>query len=248
MPVEGMRADGTPESAFAFLAFAWRRKWVVVLTAIIVSALGYLYYLRQEPVFESGLQAIVIKPPEPFGRRIGDAGLAPEQLDMILTSARVVKAAVGEHQLDKLPGLSQTSDPARKIRRGLSVRSRTAEMEGQDIRNRHQGRIMMLNYRSPYRENCPKVLVAVMEQFQIFLGETDQMVSQEMVDLIEQARVQLDEEVAAAREKYLDFRYSAPPAATKQRCAWCSVVSGITSILLWVRSDQALTKRSSIWK
>ena len=128
---EGMRSDGSQESAFAFLAFAWRRKWVVVLSIFIVSALGYLYYLRQAPIFQSDLQAIVIKPSTPFaGTVFADVGLSTAQLDMIMTSARVVRAAISEHQLDKLPGLVEETDPTRKIVRGLSVRSRTADVEG----------------------------------------------------------------------------------------------------------------------
>ena len=50
-----LRPDGTPESAFGFLLFIWRRKWVVVLALVISSGLGYLYYSNQTPVYRSRL-------------------------------------------------------------------------------------------------------------------------------------------------------------------------------------------------
>ena len=59
------RPDGTAESAFGFLLFIWRRKWVVILALIISSGLGYLYYSNQTPVYRARLQARSVRPPSP---------------------------------------------------------------------------------------------------------------------------------------------------------------------------------------
>ena len=194
------RSDGNPESAFGFLLFIWRRKWVVVLALIISSGLGYLYYSNQTPVYRSRLQATIIRPPSPLGTPVG-IDQSTKQQTTIVKSRRIVNAAINEHQLQNLPGIAGVADPAAKIIAGLSVNQEDGGA----------GSILTVTYTSEHREECPKVLMAVMEQFQVFLGDTYQLVSQEVVDLIEQARAQLDTEIGEARQQYLDFRYTAPP-------------------------------------
>lgn len=203
---QGRTLDFSPppaqqESTWAFLAFAWRRKLLVVFGVVVALGFGYLHFLRQAPTYQSSAQILVVRQQAslPVQGVNVDTGYTAIH-ETLLRSPVIISQAIEKHDLASLPSLRGKGNPAGTIIGGLGVSGTTSPT----------GDVIRFTYRSAAREDCPKVLNAIIEAYQDFLGETYQNVSQEAFDLITQAKDQLDDQISKAEEEYRKFRYEAP--------------------------------------
>jgi capsular exopolysaccharide synthesis family protein len=189
------------ESAWAFLAFAWRRKLLVVFGIVVALGLGYLHFLRQTPRYQSSAQILVVKQQAslPIQGVNVDTGYSAIH-ETLLRSPVIVSQAIEKHDLASLPSLRGPSSPVGTIIGGLGV-SGSGSPTGDVIR---------FTYQSESRDDCPKVLEAIIEAYQDFLGDTYQSASQETADLISQAKDELNRQISTTEEEYRKFRYESP--------------------------------------
>jgi len=54
-------APESQESGWAFLGFAWRRKWLIAFAIVVALALGYLHFLKQPAMYQSSAQMLIVK-------------------------------------------------------------------------------------------------------------------------------------------------------------------------------------------
>ncbi len=205
--MEGLPRNSLPvseqpeESSWAFLGIAWRRKWIVLLMVLVGAGLGYLRFRQSEPVYESVAQLLVVR----NNSVLPVSGIKTdtrydETLDAVFRSPRVIGKAVERLDLDRLPSLKNSGSPVNRIISGLE----STVSEGRN------GEIVQFSYRSQDRAECPQVLKAVLDVYVEFLGESRRSQYEDTIDLITQAKEQLDRELTTLETDYYAFRDSAP--------------------------------------
>lgn len=200
-PIEFAGGAESTESGWAFLGFVWRRLWLVLLAVVVGLGLGYLHFLQQPPEFQSTARMLIVR----NRSNLPIPGMQPqahydEIHEELLRSPVIVSNAIQSHDLGSLPSMRGSGNPASRIISGLRVSAQTG----------NTGDLISFTYRSDNAEECPRVLVAVVEAYRDFLGETHQNVSQETVELITQAKDVLDRQIMETQRLYQEFRDQAP--------------------------------------
>jgi capsular exopolysaccharide synthesis family protein len=196
-----VRQEPQEESAWAFIGFAWRRKWLVVFVVIMAFGLGYLHFLRTVPVYQSSAQLLVIQNSSVLPVTGVDTETSYDNtLDALFRSPKIISKAVERLDMDQVPSLKASSNPVSSIIQGLA----STAIEGKT------GEIVRFTYTSEAQAECPKVLEAVMEVYVEFLGESKESVYQETIDLIGQAKDQLGKEISELTTEYRRFRDETP--------------------------------------
>ncbi|MFH1923308.1 MAG: Wzz/FepE/Etk N-terminal domain-containing protein [Planctomycetota bacterium] len=103
-----------------------RYKWTIVAATVVGGGLGYLYYLKQTPIYASSAQVLVTNtkrmslPMEGIDASAGyEDNLATHSL--LIRSPLLVEKAIKEHNLDSLRSLAGASNPVQVIISGISV-------------------------------------------------------------------------------------------------------------------------------
>ena len=198
-------------------ALVRRRKWVLLFGVIVGLGLAALYYFQATPIYEANVEILVMQkdsslPARAEGDGYSDRGNYGDLLAthiQIFQSPRVVRHAIAQHQLERLPtfreraALSEGFDPVRMVVSNLQVRS-GGEGQARDAR------VLRASFRGTSPQDCAAVLLALVESYQHFLGETFQDTSMEAVTLITRAKDELEVEVQEEQDRYLVFRDTAP--------------------------------------
>ena len=187
-----------PENTWAFLAFAWRRKGLVLFAMITGLGLGYLYFLQQEPRYQSTSQILIVEERAKLPIEGVDVSTSSDQLHMtLLQSQRVVQLAV--EKLNDGPLATVRSSPIREaeVMGGFSVSGSASRYEISS-----QAGILKLSYESANRQECPLVLDAIVNSYSEFLDEMYNKASDDTIDLIEQAQKQLETQITTAEKAF----------------------------------------------
>jgi len=199
---EGDPADGK----LGILAVVWRKKWLFLFFAAVGSALGYLYFLRLPPIYQSTAQVMIIK--RDMGvpgvnqqeRTVSDDSAGVNMHSLLLKNPTIAARAIEKYHLSNLPSLHDSSNPIGKILGGLTV----------DCKSFGSTSILTLNYRGGNDQDCPQILAAIVKIYQSFLGDTYQSFSDETAKLISQASDLLLKQLQGKEVEYQEFRHKAP--------------------------------------
>lgn len=190
-----------------FLAIAWQRKWIAVCVTVVALGLGYLYFLRATPVYQSKAQILLIKKKAdlpvagPEGQVNYEDHLSTHMI--LIRSPLIVGKAVQEHGLGSLPSLKGVGNPTAAIIGGLRA-TRGGDRDALDPN------VIDLAYKGLDAEDCGTVLTAIVRSYQDFLGETYQDFSKETVELISKAKDELDKQLTEKEAAYREFRQESP--------------------------------------
>jgi polysaccharide biosynthesis transport protein len=191
-------------SSPAFL-FAWRRKGLIVFFLIVGLGLGYLHFLRQVPVYQSATEILIVdqEPKLPIeGVEVRNS--SGDMHAALISSQAVIVQAVEDGGLGQLPGVRASGNAVGVVMSGLSVSVKEGGGHGKS------DAIIRLSFTSANREECPKILNAVVDAYQEFLGESHQNISKETSSLIEEAKDQLDRQISESEKTYREFRDKSP--------------------------------------
>lgn len=187
-----------------------RYQWTMVAATVVGGGLGYLYYLKQTPVYASSAQVLVTNskrkslPVEGIDATLGyEDNLGTHSL--LIRSPLLVDKAIKEHHLDSLASLAGASNPAQVIIRGISVGRADAGGGGDGSAD-----VLELRYAGTDPQDCAEVLNAIIETHQTFLGETAQSISKETLDLIAEAKDSLLTQLRNEEDEYRRFRQESP--------------------------------------
>lgn len=190
-------------------------KFVVLLCITVGLGLGYLYFLRQPPVYQSTARILVMKeevsqlPVQGVARAATGAyedTLATQML--LIKSPLIVAEASKKRPLRSLQMFSGIQDPAPIITAGLEARSASAIVG-------EKSSVMDLYFKGSVSHECQTVLDAVIQSYEDFLQESHHNVSKETVDLITQAKETLLKDLERKELAYQEFREDAPLMTTK---------------------------------
>ncbi len=212
----GVPADRRPslperrESNFLFVL--WGRKWLVLMVVVVAAGLGALYYLKTDRVYRSTAQVLLIKK-EPGGAMMSqdntgkrsNYGGYEDTLSthmLLICSPAIVRKAVEKRDLRELPSLIGQPDAADAILGGLkATRPKDASQDPN---------VMELSYEGTNAEDCAKIVTAVIDAYQAFLGETYQNANEETLKLISQAKDVLHQQLMEKEAAYRKFRQDCP--------------------------------------
>lgn len=198
------------ETGFDVLSALWRRKWMVIAVLIMAGGLGYLYYLKAERVYRSSAQILLIKKeaalPSETSAKSSRYVAYEDTLSthmILVRSPLIVHQAVEKRKLGELPSLRGSQDVVGRIIGGLKA----ARAGGRDAPDPN---VMELSYEGLDPQDCERILLAIVESYQEFLGTTYENISKETTQLIAQAKDQLHQQLTEKEAAYRKFRQDAP--------------------------------------
>ena len=208
-------AQGEP--GIDYLGVLFRRKWLVFIGLMVGLGLGTLYFFQVPPKYQSTAQLHVTSRGSGSVYSSGQMRTGYDEYmsgyyvsryvlpthAVLLKSPLILGRAIRNYSLESLPSFAGEESPSYTITQGLNV-SIGAGKEAKDAN------VLTISFagRDPY--DCQKVVQAVISTYQDYLGETYQSVSQETVQLITQAKDDLDLQLLDLGQKYNKFREEAP--------------------------------------
>jgi hypothetical protein len=133
---------------------------------------------------------------------------------LLISSPAIARRAIKKQHLDALGSL-KGQDPVKAILGGLKVQrsGRGDNAAGESV--------LTLSYAGPNGDDCLKILAAIIESYQEFLGETYADPNQEVVRLLHQSQQVLQPQLAEKENAYRKFRQESllnvDAAVAKQR-------------------------------
>ena len=182
-----------------------RHPGIVAATVLITMVLGILYFLKAPRTYESTSDILIVtKHFSGFNNENQDDQRAYDKTiethALMVSSPMIVERAVKDHQLASLPTLVKEEDPVEAI-----IDELTVEIKEENTT------VISLGYRSRNKYDCQKVVQAITDTYDAFLGESNQKVGREMYELIAQANKELSKQISVIDEDYQEFRKIAPP-------------------------------------
>jgi capsular exopolysaccharide synthesis family protein len=192
------------------LRVVWQRKSLVLLAGVVGLVAASIYYAQRPPVYQSKAQVLVIKKrTDPLQMANGEQRVTvvedyvATQL-IVICSPMIVERAVDKGRLRDLPSMAGVGDPVPVI-----VASLTALRDPKE----NSSNIINLTYKGPVAEDCGKILQAIIDAYQGFLTDTTRLVGQDTLNLISEARKQLEKDFKEKSKEYMAFREKVPVLA-----------------------------------
>jgi len=196
-----------PEGGLDLFAIAWRGKWMTLCLVVIALGLGYLYFTKATPVYQSRAQILLIKkeanlPVAGTEREVSYEDELSTHM-ILIRSPLIVAQAIEKHQLATLPSLRGEGNPLAAIIEGLEA----TRGGGRDAPDPN---VFELAYEGLNPEDCATVLNAIVESYQDYLGKTYQDFSAETLQLITKAKDELHKQLLEKEAAYRSFRQESP--------------------------------------
>ncbi len=186
------------------LAFPWRRKGIVLSMLLIGLGLGYTYFVRTPPVYQSRAQVLIIEESAKLPVEGVEFSMSSDEIhQLLIQSQTVLEDAVVRGELSQLPSLRDEPSPERVIMGGLTVETAAT--------NWGTGNVLDVAYQGSHREDCPKILRAVIDAYKEFLAEFNQDMSKQAILLIRQARNELGGQLEQVQGEYKAWRDNRSP-------------------------------------
>ena len=230
--------ETSAQSNFDIVGLLMRRLWLIVFGSLIGLGLGYLYFTKQIPIYQSSARILVVR--ERTSSEIPIRGIGGQSWNesdatatLLIRSPLIVGEAVKKNDLESLPPFVGGGDPTGTIIGGLGV-----SVAGGN------GTILDLTYRGTDSQSCATILKAVIGSYQAFLGKTHENVNEETARLITDAKDNLLKQLSDKEAAYRQFRQEAPllwngkgEAAQNIHQSRLGVIEGIRSGLLIGRTQ-----------
>lgn len=174
------------------------RKWLILFCVSIGLGLGYLYFNRQTPSFQSSSRIYVYINESQLP--LDSMRYASRRVDLqnthiqIIRSPHIIDNAVKEFGLGKLPSLRMYANPTNVIIGNLHVEG----VKGTDI--------ISLTYRCPLPDDCKQVLDAVGKTYQEFLAIKNESTQSDFKTLILEATNKLSDTIDKSNAKLSEHR------------------------------------------
>ena len=178
------------------------QKWLILFFGAIGLGIGYFQYSKLEPVYSSNAKVLVSR----IQNQIPVDGISTVQEKKdplkshteVIRSPSIITRAVEIGNLNKEPSLAGNKNLAGVISGRLSV-----------YRSSDQPDMIRLSYTSTNRNECEKVLKAVVLSYMKFIEESQSAEIKKAINLINQAKDTLAVKIKERREDYAKFRETA---------------------------------------
>jgi succinoglycan biosynthesis transport protein ExoP len=184
-------------------------QWTVLTVFVAGLLMGALYYFAAPRVYRSTAQILLIKKEAGLpGKPTAGAGRYVAYEDTLSThtilvrSPLIVEQAIKKHSLGELASLKGNKDL-------LGAVTHKLEAAKAGTRSSPDPNIMELTFDGSDPADCAKVLEAVIQSYQEYLGATYENISKQAVELLTRAKDDLDHELLAKEAEYRKFRQDA---------------------------------------
>lgn len=182
-------------------------KLLTIFFTLVGLGCGYFLFTKAVPVYSSSARIRVFQT-RPMAASIDATHVinAPPPLDtysVLITSPSRLNAAVEQFKVENPEPedtlIGATADTVQSyVASGLRVSPTSTSKEFLDF-----------TFTGPYPSDCPKVLGAVVESFLKYLEDTQQSDTKKAIELIEDAKRYLDEDLKEKQKRYNEFKAGA---------------------------------------
>ena len=210
--INGAMAEMNPMMGAAGGVDIWgivsRRKWLLIFGTIFGSALGYIYLLNADPVYESTGRILVETKKPMMPGMMGEYGMVDSRPgeskhSLIITSPQLLVNAYTEGKFDQLPTFKDIPDESDRYR----LLSDSLVVEPVD----ENGDIIDISFRSGNAAETQKVVERVIVAYKEFLDRTYQDNSKDTFNTLLSQRNKLEKEKEKLAADYAAFKDTAPP-------------------------------------
>ncbi len=215
MEKKGASAIASSDVALDVLAILRRRMQWIVLSGIVATAAAVSYFTLMPPRYESRAEILLMRNDMGASMMPGAAGTPSVDLSSelvanhmkVIQSKRVIENALDRHGFSELPSIVSQLDPfespADYVRKNLYVTSGG----GGAAREAH---VLNIALRHTVPEECKTLMEALLSEYESFIKETFQDINSEALKLMNDARTELETEIADLDRQYSEFRMNSP--------------------------------------
>lgn len=195
------------------LAICRHRKWTILFFTVAAVGLGLLYFNKAQPVWEASAQMLIIKQQSeansPVSLLDGRIGYEDNMTThaQVITSPRIVTAAVTKWKLDQLPLYSAEKTPPDVVAAIIGETLTAGRAGGRDSPD---SQVLQVTFQCTDPQAARSVLRAIVSSYEDFLGDTYQSISNETITLITQAKDQLEHRLAEKGREIAKFEKTIP--------------------------------------
>ena len=171
-----------------------RRKFLVILLAIVGALLGYLFYLKAPVVYSSGLRMMIWSktPPKIIdGESLIRAASAPKHENLIMSEI-VLDNAISNGKLHNLQMFTDAPSTIGYLKRSLSIKSESGDQD-----------TIILKCDGSIAEDLPVVLNQVVNAYEEILYQDSRDVGKDLKDLFQKYQDKTAGELRTAEDRYL---------------------------------------------
>jgi polysaccharide biosynthesis transport protein len=184
-----------PSQGIDYLGIAWRRKWVLILFALIGAAIAYLVYTKTPITYQSALRVMIWSQSPPMMVN-GDSMVQKVSLpkhQSLIVSDLVLSNAVADSQIGKLETVLDKS-PVGYMKQFVKVRSVAESADALD-----------LTITGPNAEDLPVMLAEIVKSYEQIVAQDSVDIGKDSVVLMETLHKKLETEKNAAEERYYEL-------------------------------------------
>ncbi|MCR9202429.1 MAG: polysaccharide biosynthesis tyrosine autokinase [Planctomycetaceae bacterium] len=177
--------------------FLRRRKAFVILLSLVGAGLGYLYFQKQTPMYRSStlLQVIHHNSDPRVENLMSERNLSDAQF--VITSNKLLKDAILNHNLSELPtlrGISSIDDKVQKLSGMLRAST-----------NKTARNILTVSCEGPYAEDTKLIADAASAEFEDHQEQNYKQAVSQLTDLLQKANRELRDRLDALEAEYSQF-------------------------------------------
>jgi polysaccharide biosynthesis transport protein len=191
-----------------------RRLSLLFLGGLLGAVAGAGYFLLSIPKYESKAEIIVMQNDSNTKASLDHSATQTNVSEELLAthlkivqSKKVINDALEKHGLMELPSLlaelGETEGVSDYVRENLYV---TTGGKG-SARDAH---VLNIAFRHTSQEDAQTVTIALIDEYQNYVKSKFQDINSKAVDLINKARIELEEEINELDEEYAEFRMNSP--------------------------------------
>ena len=183
----------------------------------MATGLGYFYYTKAEPIYETSAQVLIIKrrgeSSSPISLMEGSIGYEDSMTThgQVIKSPEIVRDAVNDPDFRIKELVSFQGIPPESIHSVIIQDLVTGRAGGREAPD---SQVMQVNYRSKIPLDAQTVVKAVLKSYERFLGKTYQDINNETISLITEANDKLTKKLEVENLKIQEYEKSVPVEVT----------------------------------
>lgn len=188
--------DKEAQSGFDLAGVLKRRKWIIALLTMCGAGIGYLFFLKSEPRYQSTAQLLLTLPST---ENIPIEGVSREY-SSVQTDVHLIRSPVIVDDAIETGNLSLSRG---EVIGGLDV---TPVQSGPY----QQTNLLQLKFTGPNPDECADVLNAVIAQYKVFLDESKENSTQDVITIISDLKLNVIKVLDEQQDLYRTFRKNSP--------------------------------------
>ena len=191
MPLEQPMSPGID-----YLGIAWRRKWVLILFAIIGSIIAYFIYLQTPTTYQSGLKLMINtqSPPVTVNGDVMRQQVSLPKHESLLVSDIVLSNAIRLGKLEELDTLKESDSPMGFLKQNVKV---VSEGDGTDA--------LIVTCTGGYANDLPVILNQIVKAYEDIIAQDSVDVGKDAVLVMQSLQQKLETEKEQAENRYFEL-------------------------------------------